>query len=327
MLLVAGGGGAVSQAENNPFEFSDTNKRYHTYDYYLKHRFGGKCAKIPLDCGFTCPNIDGKCGVGGCIYCSGGSGARLASALLSLEEQYLQGVERLSSKWKTSKRIPYLQAYSNTYTSPEILGKILDRVSRFEGAVMIDIATRADCLDGGIVEVLHKVSEKIPVTVELGLQSANDETARLINRGHDFDTFVRGFQALRDGAPNVKIGVHIINGLPGENREIMKKTAESVAKLHPDLVKIHLLHVLDGTPLGEMYKAGEYTPLEKDEYVSIVCDQLELLPPDIVVERVTGDGIAEELLAPDWSRKKVCVINDIDKELYQRNSFQGKHFL
>ena len=125
----------------------------------------------------------------------------------------------------------------------------------------------------------------------------------------------------------MKIGVHIINGLPGENREIMKKTAESVAKLHPDLVKIHLLHVLDGTLLGEMYKTGEYTPLEKDEYVSIVCDQLELLPPDIVVERVTGDGIAEELLAPDWSRKKVCVINDIDKELYQRNSIQGKHFL
>ena len=317
----------MSQAENNPFEFSDTNKRYHTYDYYLKHRFGSKCAKIPLDCGFTCPNIDGKCGFGGCIYCSGGSGARLASALLPLEEQYLQGVEKLSSKWKTSKRIPYLQAYSNTYTSPEILEKILDRVSRFEGAVMIDIATRADCLDSGIIEVLHKVSEKIPVTVELGLQSANDETARLINRGHDFDTFVRGFQALRGGAPNVKIGVHIINGLPGENREIMKKTAESVAELHPDLVKIHLLHVLDGTPLGEMYKTGEYTPLEKDEYVSIVCDQLELLPPDIVVERVTGDGIAEELLAPDWSRKKVCVINDIDKELYQRNSFQGKHLL
>ena len=313
----------MSQADNNPFEFSDTNKRYHTYDYYLKHRFGSKCAKIPLDCGFTCPNIDGKCGVGGCIYCSGGSGARLASALLSLEEQYLQGVEKLSSKWKTSKRIPYLQAYSNTYTSPEILEEILDRVSQFEGAVMIDIATRADCLDGGIIEVLHKVSGKIPVTVELGLQSANDETARLINRGHDFDTFVRGFQALRGGAPNVKIGVHIINGLPGENREIMKKTAESVAKLHPDLVKIHLLHVLEGTVLGQMYKTGEYTPLEKDEYVSIVCDQLELLPPDIVVERVTGDGIAEELLAPDWSRKKVCVINDIDKELYQRNSFQG----
>ena len=317
----------MSQADNNPFEFSDTNKRYHTYDYYLKHRFGGKCAKIPLDCGFTCPNIDGKCGVGGCIYCSGGSGARLASALLSLEEQYLQGVEKLSSKWKTSKRIPYLQAYSNTYTSPEILEEILDRVSQFEGAVMIDIATRADCLDSGIIEVLHRVSEKIPVTVELGLQSANDETARLINRGHDFDTFVRGFQALRGGAPNVKIGVHIINGLPGENREIMKKTAESVAKLHPDLVKIHLLHVLEGTVLGQMYKTGEYTPLEKDEYVSIVCDQLELLPPDIVVERVTGDGIAEELLAPDWSRKKVCVINDIDKELYQRNSFQGKHLL
>lgn len=317
----------MSQAENNPFEYSDTNKRYHTYDYYLKHRFGGKCAKIPLDCGFTCPNIDGKCGFGGCIYCSGGSGARLASGLLPLEEQYRRGVERLSSKWKTKMRIPYLQAYTNTYTSPRVLQEILDRVSRFEGAVMIDIATRADCLDEEIIKVLRYTGEKIPLTVELGLQSANDNTAKLINRGHDFDTFVRGYRALREGAPRVKIGIHIINGLPGENREQMKKTAERVAELHPDLLKIHLLHVLDGTPLGEMYKAGKYTPLEKDEYVSIVCDQLELLPSDIVVERVTGDGIAEELLAPMWSQKKVCVINDIDKELYQRNSFQGKHLL
>jgi radical SAM protein (TIGR01212 family) len=203
------------------------------------------------------------------------------------------------------------------------LEEILDRVSQFEGAVMIDIATRADCLDRGIIEVLHKVSGKIPVTVELGLQSANDKTARLINRGHDFDTFVRGFQALRGGAPNVKIGVHIINGLPGENREIMKKTAESVAKLHPDLVKIHLLHVLEGTVLGQMYKTGEYIPLEKDEYVSIVCDQLELFPPEAVIERVTGDGARDSLLAPLWSLKKVAVINDIDKEMYRRGSYQG----
>ena len=314
----------MSQAENNPFVFSDTNKRYHTYDYYLKHRFGGKCAKIPLDCGFTCPNIDGKCGTGGCIYCLGGSGARLSSGLLPLAEQYRQGREKISSKWDTKKCIPYLQAYSNTYTSPDVLGKILNEVSDFEGAVMVDIATRADCLDSGIIEVLQRVSEKIPVTVELGLQSANDKTAAIINRGHDFEAFVRGFEALRRGAPKVKIGVHIINGLPLESREDMKNTAKRVANLHPDLIKIHLLHVLDGTVLGEMYKRGEYSPMEREEYISTVCDQIELLPPDIVIERVTGDGIACELLAPEWSKKKVTVINDIDKELYRRNTYQGK---
>ena len=313
----------MSQASDNPFEFSDTNKRYHTYDYYLRKRFLEKCAKIPLDCGFTCPNIDGTCGVGGCIYCAGGSGARLASGLLPLEEQYRIGVEKIRLKWDVKKLIPYLQAYSNTYTSPDILEKILWEVSKFEGAVMIDVATRADCLGDEIVAVLDKVSRTIPVTVELGLQSANDEIARRINRGHDFNTFVKGFERLRRGAPLVKIGVHIINGLPGEDREEMKNTAKSVADLHPDLVKIHLLHVIEGTPLAEMYKTGKYTPMEREEYIETVCDQLELLPPDVVVERVTGDGIASELLAPDWSRKKVTVINDIDKTLFLRGSFQG----
>ena len=317
----------MSQVENNPFEYSDTNKRYHTYDYYLRRRFGGKCAKIPLDCGFTCPNIDGTVGVGGCIYCSGGSGARLVSGLLPLEEQYAMGREKMGEKWKTQMLIPYLQAYTNTHTSPCVLQKILGEVSRFEGAVMVDIATRADCLGDDIIKVLDCVSQQIPLTVELGLQSAKDETARLINRGHDYRTFVDGFERLRRGAPFVKIGIHIINGLPAENREDMKKTAGSVAELHPDLVKIHLLHVIAGTPLGEMYKRGEYIPMERDEYINTVCDQIELLPPDIVIERVTGDGIASELLAPLWSKKKVAVINDIDKELYRRDSYQGKRLM
>lgn len=314
----------MSQAESNPFKYSDTNKRYHTYDYYLKKRFLQKCAKVPLDCGFTCPNIDGTCATGGCIYCLGGSGARLVSGLLPLEEQYRTGVEKMRGKWDVKAFIPYLQAYTNTHTSPHILEKILLDVSEFEGAVMIDIATRADCLGDGIIEVIDRVSRLIPITVELGLQTAKDETARLINRGHDFDTFVRGFERLRKGAPLVKIGVHIINGLPGESCEDMKNTARSVANLHPDLIKIHLLHVLSGTELGGMYGRGEYTPMEREEYIKVVCDQLELLPPDTVVERVTGDGIASELLAPEWSRKKVTVINDIDKELYRRGAYQGK---
>ena len=314
----------MSQAKNNPFEYSDTNKRYHTYEYYLRKRFSEKCAKIPLDCGFTCPNIDGTCGVGGCIYCSGGSGARLSSGLLPLEEQYKIGVEKMRQKWNVKKLIPYLQAYTNTHTSATILEKILWDVSKFEGAVMIDIATRADCLSDEIVAVLHKVSMKIPITVELGLQSAKDETAILINRCHSFDTFVEGFNRLRKGAPNVKIGIHIINGLPKETEEDMKNTAKSVANLHPDLIKIHLLHVIRGTTLATWYENGDYVPMQREDYIRVVCDQLELLPPDIVVERVTGDGIANELLAPEWSKKKVTVINDIDKLLYERSSFQGK---
>ena len=188
---------------------------------------------------------------------------------------------------------------------------------------MIDIATRADCLEDGIIRVLDEMSEKIPITVELGLQTSNDETAKLINRGHDFAAFCQGFDRLRQGAPNVKVGVHIINGLPLETLEDMKKTARSVAKLSPDLVKIHLLHVLKGTPLGHMYEGGEYTPMEREDYINLVCDQIELLPAETVIERVTGDGIDSELLAPEWSKRKVTVINDIDKELYRRGTYQG----
>lgn len=307
----------------NPFKYSDTNKRYHTYDYYLKHRFGVKCAKIPLDCGFTCPNIDGTVGQGGCIYCSGGSGAQLSRACLPLEVQYREGIEVLTKKWNTKSFIPYLQAYTNTYTSPDNLAKILDHVSKFEGCVMIDIATRADCLSDEIISVLNEISQRIPLTVELGLQSANDKTATLINRGHDFNAFCDGFNRLRRGAPSVKIGIHIINGLPNETREDMKNTATCVANLHPDLVKIHLLHVISDTPLAKMYQSGEYTPIDRQEYIETVCDQIELLPDDIVIERVTGDGAEKTLIAPLWSRKKVMVINDIDKELVSRNTYQG----
>lgn len=315
----------ISQVDNNPFKYSDTNKRYHTYDYYLKHRFGKKCAKIPLDCGFCCPNIDGTVSRGGCIYCQGGSGARLASSLLPISEQYKKGIAVLNKKWQTNSYIPYLQAYTNTHTSPDILEKTLDEVSKFEGAVMLDIATRADCLENEKIEIINRYSKIIPITVELGLQTANDKTAQLINRGHDFNTFVDGFTRLRSGAKEVKIGVHIINGLPNESAEDMKNTALCVANLHPDLVKIHLLHILKNTPLCKMYEAGKYTPIEREEYINIVCDQLEVLPADIVIERVTGDGLGSELIAPLWSQKKVTIINDIDKELVRRDSYQGKY--
>lgn len=316
----------MSQVDNNPFAYSDTNKRYHTYDYYLKHRFGGKCAKIPLDAGLSCPNIDGTCGWGGCIYCSGGSSWGQTRNVLPLIEQYKKGIEIMQGKWQTKMLIPYLQAYTNTHTSPENLEKILDHVSDFENAVMIDIATRADCLENEKIATLCRISKKIPVTVELGLQTANDETAKKINRCHTFEVFKDAFYRLREGAPDVKIGIHIINGLPGESIEDMKNTATCVANLRPDLVKIHLLHVLKDTPLAKMYEMGNYEPMAREDYIKAVCDQIELLPPETVIERVTGDGLDSELLAPLWSKKKVTVINDIDKELVKRGSYQGFYF-
>lgn len=313
-----------NQALTNPYPNSDTNKRYYTYDYYLKQTFGGKCAKIPLDAGLTCPNIDGRCGRGGCIYCSGrGSGDFAASPTLSIEEQYRRTRAQLSRKWSVERCIPYFQAHTNTYADINRLHSLFDTALTLPGAVGLNIATRADCLPSNVVEYLSELSEKTVLTVELGLQSAHDTTAELINRGHSWKQFCDGYEALKKANKNIQICVHLIFGLPGETMEDMLETVRRVAALHPHQVKIHLLHVLRGTVLGAMYERGEYTPMERDAYVETVVRALTLLPPDTVIGRLTGDGMSDALLAPDWSRRKVSVINDIDKCLYERDLYQG----
>lgn len=314
----------LTQRSENPYKNTDSNKRYYTYDYYLRRRFGAKVAKIPLDIGLTCPNIDGRCGVGGCIYCSGrGSGDFAESPLLPIEEQYRLTRAKLSSKWSTERCIAYFQAHTNTYAPLEFIKDSFERALLLDGVVGINIATRADCLERDVCEYLADLAERTVLTVELGLQSSSDETAEIINRGHTYADFLDGYRRLREASDKIEICVHIIFGLLGESREDMMKTVRDVAALEPDQVKIHLLHVLKNTEMARIYERGEYTPLEKDEYVALVADAIELLPPDTVVARLTGDGMADDLLAPDWSRKKVAVINDIDKLLYSRSSWQG----
>ena len=316
----------MTQAQSNPFPHSDSNKRYYTYDYYLRETFGGKCAKLPLDAGLTCPNIDGRCGRGGCIYCSNrGSGDFAPRPTLSIKEQIRVQKEILSKKWDTSRCIAYFQAHTNTYAPADVLRRLYGEALREEGIVGLNIATRADCLPEEVLALLGELAEQTVLTVELGLQSSSDETARRINRGHTFAAFCEGFSALRKvGKGKLRIGVHLILGLPGEGREEMLRTVRDVAALHPDEVKLHLLHVLRGTPLATLWERGEYSPMEREDYIRTVADALELLPPDTVIGRLTGDGMADELLAPLWSRKKTTVINDIDKLLYQRSSYQGR---
>ncbi len=316
-----------TQALDNPFPYSDSNKRYYTYDYYLKRTFGGKCAKIPLDAGFTCPNIDGRCGVGGCIYCSArGSGDFAADAALSFREQYELTRAALSKKWNTERCIPYLQAHTNTYAPISVLREKFEEALSLPGAVGLNIATRADCLEEETVEYLAEIAERTVLTVELGLQSVHDKTAALINRGHSFEDFLRGYERLRSASPKINIGVHLIFGLPDETDEEMLISVREVAKLMPDQVKLHLLHVLRSSRLGKIYEEGKYTPLEREHYISLVVRALELLPSKTVIARLTGDGMGEDLLAPDWSRKKVSVINDIDKKLFAENTYQGRLF-
>ena len=325
----------MAQKDTNPYIFSDSNKRYMTYDWYMKQRFGGKVAKVTVDIGCTCPNIDGTRGHGGCIYCKSGSRSAIGE---TVAQQYKNGIDVACRKWKPVGFIPYLQANTNTYGDTARLAQAYRDAAALPGAVMLDIATRADCLTDEIIAELESVARQIPLTVELGLQTSNDVTAELINRCHTFAEFVDGYTRLRAAADRVNaefptdgelpmkrflICVHIINGLPGEGETEMLKTAGDVAALAPDMIKIHLMHVLCDTALGDMYLRGEYTTMERDDYVRITCDQLEMLPREMIIARITGDGVADDLLAPEWSRRKTEVANEIDKELFRRDSYQG----
>lgn len=306
----------------NPFKNSDTNKRYYTYDCYLKRRFGKKCVKISLDGGFTCPNIDGTISTGGCIFCSEkGSGDHTPPCNIPLEKQFEMGKQIISGKWNNVFYIPYFQAHTNTYAPTSVLREKFESALALPETVGLSISTRPDCLSEETVDLLAELSEKTYLTAELGLQSANDKTLKLINRGHTYADFEEGYRRLTQRGINVC--VHIINGLPGESREDMMYTIDKIARLRPHALKIHLLYILKNTPLAEMYERGEFRALERDEYVNLVCDQLERLPEDIVIERVTGDGVKDDLIAPLWSIKKTVVTNEIDKELVKRGSFQG----
>lgn len=310
-----------TQADQNPFPYSDTNRRFHTYDYYLRHTYGGKVAKIPLDVGLTCPNLDGTRGTGGCIYCSSrGSGDFAPTSTLSVTEQFAAGVAALSGKWKPVGYVPYFQAHTNTYAPVKTLRALWEEALALPGVVGLAIATRADCISPAVADLLREFAARTRLTVELGLQTANDRTAGLINRCHTFAEFLRGYHLL-DG---IDVCIHLIEGLPGESREDMLDTAREVANLRPFAVKLHLLHVLRDTALAGMWQRGEYVPMELADYVQVVCDTLELFPPETVVERITGDGPPDLLLAPLWSRKKFVVMNEIDKELYRRGSYQGR---
>ena len=315
----------TTQVQTNPYKNSDTNKRYFTYDYYLKKTFGGKCMKIPLDAGFTCPNIDGKCSVGGCIYCSPrGSGDFAADSVIPVAEQFEIVKNQLSSKWKTEKYIPYFQAHTNTYAPLSEIREKIEAVIDKEGVVALNIATRADCLEDDVVEYLASLAERTVLTVELGLQTIHDQTAFLINRGHTYADFLDGYNKLRRASKKINICVHLIFGLPDENREMMLESVREIARLCPEQVKIHLLHVIRGTRLADIYLDGRYTPMTMEDYVDLCAEALAYLPPDTVVGRLTGDGMQSELLAPEWSRKKTIVINNIDKRLYEQDLWQGK---
>ena len=306
--------------ESHPFLHSSSNKRYYTYDYFLKERFGQKCFKIPLDAGFTCPNRDGRKGRGGCTFCSARGSGDFTRGPLPIKRQFDEMREILHRKWPKAGYIAYFQAYTNTYAPLDQLKALYEQALELDGVVGLSIATRPDCLPDKTAAYLHDLAKQTFLTIELGLQSIHDATARRINRCHTYQEFLDGYRKLE----GISRCVHIINGLPGENADMMRQTAQAVGSLAPEQIKIHLLHVIRGTALAAEYERGEFEAMTLSDYVNIVCDQLERLPGDTVIGRVTGDGVKEDLIAPLWSLKKFVVMNEIDKELKRRDSWQGK---
>lgn len=304
------------------FIYSDDNKRYYTHNYYLRHKYGKKVFKVPINLGLSCPNRDGTKGVGGCTFCSGNlSGDFAGNPADSVEKQFEAVKAVLHKKWSDAYYIPYFQAGSNTYAPLERLVPAFEKAASFENAVGINIATRADCITDECADYLKTLSQKIDLEVELGLQTANDKTASRINRCHSLKDFIAGYEKLK--SRGIDVCIHIINGLPGETGEDMLNTARAVARLSPHSVKIHLLHIIKGTKLCDEFLRGDFSEMSMRDYVNTVCDQLEILPKNTVIARVTGDGKRETLVAPLWSLKKFCVMNEIDKEMLARGAFQG----
>ena len=303
------------------FRFTLDNKRYHTYNYFLRTKFGGKVMKISLNGGFTCPNIDGTKGVGGCTYCSSsGSGDFAGDPSLDIHRQFEEVKAMMTNKWE-GKYIAYFQANTNTYAPLSRLKTLYESALSEKDVIGLSIATRADCISEEIADYLKELSEKTYLTVELGLQTIHDKTGERINRCHSYSDFLKGYNMIKERG--IPVCVHLINGLPGETHEMMVETAREVGKLQPDFVKLHLLHIIKGTKIAEEFERGEFSLMTLPEYVSVICDQLEVLPQETVIQRVTGDGKKEDLIGPMWSLKKFVVMNEIDKELVKRNSYQG----
>lgn len=309
----------------NPFPYSDDNKRYHTWNYALRHQFGGKVFKVPIDGGFDCPNRDGTVAVGGCTFCTvSGSGDMIIAPTAPLPVQFQTEVDAMHKKWpQATQYLVYFQNFTNTHAPLAELKEKYEQVLNEEGVVGVCIGTRPDCLPDDVIDYLAELNQRLVVWVELGLQTTYEETSDAINRAHDYPTYVDAVRRLRK--KNLNVCTHLINGLPGETLDMMRENVRRVI-LDSDIqgIKLHLLHLVKNTKMQQDYYSGKLKLMTLDDYVNLICDQLEMIPEDIIIQRVTGDAPWESLIGPMWSRNKWEVLNAIDKELVRRDSYQGK---
>ncbi len=293
-------------------------KRYYPFSKYLKDTHGKKVYKITLDSGFYCPNRDGTISSGGCIFCDETGSYSRCLEKMSIKEQIEKSKEKLSSQFKAEAFMAYFQSYSNTYAPYDVLKKTYDSVFEQDKIISISIGTRPDCVDD---EKLDLIKNYPYPWIEYGLQSANDETLKLINRGHDFECFKNA--VLKTKERGIKVCAHIILGFPNETKEMMLKTAYELSKLDIDGIKIHQLTVLKDSPLNKIYEKNPFYIMTMEQYCNLVCDILEILPKNCTIQRIAGTGYSETTLQPKWVNRRFEILNMIDKILIQRNSYQG----
>jgi radical SAM protein (TIGR01212 family) len=301
------------------FKYTLDNKRYHTLNYYYKNKYGKKVFKVALNAGFSCPNkVDGH----GCIFCSRlGSGDFAGNKEDDLETQFYDVLKIMKNKWNDAYYIGYFQANTNTYAPLDVLRDKYEQVLQIPNVIGLNIATRPDAITDECYDYLEELNKRTDLTIEIGLQSIHEDTLKLINRGHDLACFDKCIKELKKR--NIKTVVHIINGLPYETKEDMLETVKHLNELGIDGIKIHMLHIIKDTDLADMYKDKPFHVLTKDEYIDIVINQLELLDPKIVINRITGDPKKEDLIEPQWLLRKVALLDDIDKEMVRRDVYQG----
>ncbi len=304
------------------FKYTLDNKRYHTLNYHLKNKFNSKVFKVSLNAGFTCPNIDGTKGYGGCIYCSkSGSGEHGGNPNKDLTTQFYEVKEVIEKKWPNSKYIAYFQARTNTYANIDVLKRKYEEVLAIPDVIGLNIATRCDSITDECLDYLAELNKKTFLTIELGLQTIHEKTSKLINRCHTLEQFDKMVNKLRE--KHINVVVHIINGLPFENEDMMLETVMHLNTLNIQGIKIHMLNIIKDTEMANLYEKTNFHVLTKDEYIDIVIKQLELLDPKIVINRITSDPDKEMLVEPKWLCEKCQLLNDIDKEMVKRNTYQG----
>lgn len=300
-------------------------KRYYSANEFFKNKFNSKIIKISLDAGFTCPNRDGTLSSKGCIFCSEkGSGEFAGNRLKSLREQFEESKKIMNKKWKSGKYMIYLQAFTNTYAPIKILERIYNEVISFENTAALSIATRPDCINESIVELIKEINKKVYVCVELGLQTSNEKTALFINRCYKNNIYEKAVEMLK--SKNIDVITHIILGLPNETKEDMLNTTKYIINNNTNGVKFQLLHILKNTELEKIYQLSPFKILTIDEYIDILIECIELLPPDVIVHRITGDGPKSLLIEPLWSLNKKVVLNLINREFEKRNTFQSAKY-